>query len=376
MADDNTLLGFIAQRHTTDLEDVATNALSFILSRSASARRVLSELLGDGCSPLPIAKAEPWRPNAHGAVPDLACLDGDDNLVALIESKFWAQLTDHQPVTYWQGLPDDRPAVLLFLAPDYRIDQGSLWDELVGRLRDAGHELDPDVRDESRITAPAKVGQRRLMLTSWELLLDRMAQRTKKDGDTQACFEIAELQGLAAIAIAGDKPTRDENLKGLIADAVKRVEQSGWANTDGLQTGEGHDYYARYLRLADASAGLRIDYKAKKRMDKPLWAWFYDDPADRAAHVSVEAVRSSLGNLAEPGLDWLSGDVCVPIVLPAGADREVTLDAIVAKLERVAKLIDPKGPTYRESTLIIGDDRPMARPEPEHRSGSRGEVAP
>ena len=171
-------------------------------------------------------------------------------------------------------------------------------------------------------------------------------------------------------AIVGDKPTRDENLKGLIADAVKRVEQSGWATTDGLSDGSGSDYYARYLRLAGASAGLRIDYEAKKKMpDKPLWLWFYREPADS---VSVEAVRSSLGSLAEPGLDWLSGDVCVPIVLPAGADREATLDAIVAELERIAKLIDPNGPTYPESTLIIGDDRPAARPKSEHRSGGRG----
>ncbi len=302
MAEDNSLLGFIAQRHTSDIEDVATNALSFILSRWDSARRVLSELLGDGCSPLPIAKAEPWRPNAHGAVPDLACLDGDDNLVALIESKFWAELTYHQPVTYWEGLPNNRPTVLLFLAPDYRVEESSLWDELVGRLSRKGHELGPVDRRKSLVTAPAKVGQRRLMLTSWELLLDWMAQRAKKDGDTQACFEIAELRGLADSAIAGEKPTRDENLKGLIADAVKRLKQSGWANTDGLQTGEGHDYYARYLSLAGASAGLRIDYKAKKRMDKPLWAWFY---RESATGVSVEAVRSSLGSLAED-LDWLS----------------------------------------------------------------------
>ena len=55
--------------------------------------------------------------------------DGDCNLVALIESKFWAELTAHQPVTYWEGLPDDRRAVLLFLAPDYRVDvdKVSLW---------------------------------------------------------------------------------------------------------------------------------------------------------------------------------------------------------------------------------------------------------
>ena len=51
------------------------------------------------------------------------------------------------------------------------------------------------------------------MLTTWQSLLDRMAQRAKEDGDTQACFEIAELQGLAASAIEGDRPTRDDNLK-------------------------------------------------------------------------------------------------------------------------------------------------------------------
>ena len=305
MADNNSLLSFIAQRHTIGLEDVATDALFFILRHSTFAREALSDFLGDDRGPLPIAKAQPWAADAHGAVPDLACFDEDDNLVALIESKFWAPLTRNQPVTYWQGLPDDKPAVLLFLAPDYRVDQDSLWDELVDRLRNAGHELGTADREVSLITAPAKVGQRRLMLTSWQLLLDRMAQRSKKDGDAQACFEIAELQGLAASAIAGDNPKSDDNLKKLIADAMKRVEQSDWANTDGLAVGQGLGFHGRYLRLAGASAWLGIDYEAVKQMpDKPLWLQFYPNPA---ANVSVEAVRSILGSLAEPRLEWPSG---------------------------------------------------------------------
>ena len=161
----------------------------------------------------------------------------------------------------------------MFLAPNYRIDQGSLWDELVDRLRDGGHELGPANRLGSLVTAPSKDGQGRLMLTSWQLLLDTIAQRTKKDGDAQACFEIAELQGLAASAIAGDNPRFDENLRRLIRDAVERVEQSDWANTDRLTAGVGHDYYARYLRLAGASAGLLIHYKAVKQIpDKPAVA--------------------------------------------------------------------------------------------------------
>ena len=348
MVDEGSLLSFIARRHTVGREDVATDALSFILTRSNSDKRALSDLLGGDRGPLQVAAAQPWGADALGAVPDLACYDEEDNLVALIESKFWASLTHHQPVTYWERLPVDRPAVLLFLAPDYRIDSGSLWDSLIDRLHGAGHELGPADRRESLLTASAKVGRHRLMLISWNLLLDRLAQKAKDDGDDQACFEIAELRGLATDVTASENPRRDENLKNLIADAVKRVEQSGWANSDGLTVGQGFEHYGRSLRLAGASAWLGIDFKAVKQMQgKPLWLTFYPDPD---ACVSVGSVRSSLGNLAEPGLEWSGQQVCVPIVLPAGADTDATLDPIVAEVERIAKLIDPYGPTFREVT--------------------------
>ena len=347
MSKESTLLGFIAQRHTVGLEDVATDALYFILSRSSSALEALSELLGDEHGPMPIAKAQPWAPDAYGAIPDLACLDEDGNLVALIESKFWAPLTHHQPVTYWQGLPDQGRAVLLFLAPGYRVDEGSLWEELEAKMRNAGHELSPADRDHELIAAHAKGDQRRLMLTTWQLLLDRMARRAREDGDTQACFEIAELQGLAASAIEDDRPTRDENLKQLIAESLKRVEQSKWADTSGLGVGQGFDHYGRYLRLAGAIAWLGIDYRAVKQMpERPLWLLFSADYEVNEVR-KFEEVRSRLEDLVETELEWRSGEVCFPIVLPEGSDRGQTLDAIVSQLELIAELIDPEGPTYR-----------------------------
>ena len=371
MNDNDTLLSFIAQRHTSDLEDVATNALFFMLSRSESARSALSGFLGDEHEPLPVAEARPWAAVAHGAEPDLACYNGDDTVVAFVEAKFWAGLTHHQPVTYWEELPGDGPAVLLFLAPDYRINQGPLWGDLADLLQKAGHELGPAVRRKSLVTASARAGQRRLMLASWQLLLDSLADRTKKDGDTRAHFEIAELQGLTDAAIKDDNPQRDENLKKLMAEAVKRLCQSGWANTDRLQTGEGRDYFARYLRLAGASAGLRIDYEVNKQMpDKPLWLWFYGDSSDR---VSIDAVRATLGSEAEAELEWYPGDVCIPIVLPVAADSEATLHAMVGELERIAGLIDPNGPTYRRNTPIAGGSRPMSRQEPRRSIENRGQ---
>ena len=53
MADSNSLLSSSPQRYTRDVEDVATDALSFTLSRSTSARRALSEFLEGPTSPSP-----------------------------------------------------------------------------------------------------------------------------------------------------------------------------------------------------------------------------------------------------------------------------------------------------------------------------------
>ena len=107
------------------------------------------------------------------------------------------------------------------------------------------------------------------------------------------------------------------------------------------------DYYGRYLRLAGAFAWLGIDYKAVKQMpDKPLWLCFSGD-YDVDISVSLEQVHDRLKSLAEPVLKWRRNEVHLPIALPAGADRDKTLSAIVTELERIAELIDPEGPTYR-----------------------------
>ena len=265
MAEAKSLLSLIARGYAAGREDAATEALCFILSRSDSARDALTEFLGDDGERLPIASFGTQLRTA-GAYPDMVCFDDDGNQVAFIESKFWAALTRRQPVDYWEKLAADRRAVLLFLAPAARIaciGKDSLWGELVKRLSDASHDLSLDDRRDSLVTATSKDGQRRLMLASWDVLLDRLAQRTKKDGGRQAYFEISELRGLAFDAIKNDDPVRDANLKRLIADAVSQLKESGWASTDGLTSGELEGvYYARYFRLGGRiRAGLRIDYK-------------------------------------------------------------------------------------------------------------------
>ena len=342
---DDSLLSFIALRHTQGLEDVATDALSFILTRSKSARGALSEFLGDNVESLPIAKVntQAFLEQSY-AYPDMALFDSDGAVTAYVESKFWAQLTHNQPVTYWEALPKDRRTVLLFVAPQSRVDENWLWDELVTKLRDAEHQLGPAVRSENGIYAPSTTIPRRLMLTSWNVLLEAIAQRIKQDGDAQTGFEIAELQALALTAVQGKSDDRNDDFKSLLVEAVARLRESGWANTDGLTVGQGFGYYGRYLRLAGIHAWLgTVDEVVKQEPDKLLWLSLYN----ATGNVTLAEVRSKLASRVESSLrllSWMRVNVSIP--LPQGADRQATLNAIVSELESIAKLIDPDGPTY------------------------------
>lgn len=148
-------------------------------------------------------------------MPDLACWDVDGELAAFVESKFWASLTPRQPVDYWEALPSNRPSVLLFLAPATRVDEGTLWVELVERLQSSGQELGWAKRSDGLIAEASKTGQRRLMLTSWKFLLGKLALSAKHDGCDQASLEIAKRKGLATDAIEGEDPQPFANLKQL-----------------------------------------------------------------------------------------------------------------------------------------------------------------
>lgn len=352
MTASETLLSRIAGRHTIGREDVATDALAFILERSPAVRSAFANFLGAGEPEAPaITEVQTQYSLPNGAAPDLACLGKDGKLLAFVESKFWAYLTSNQPVTYWNGLPADAQATLLFIAPAEKIDPGNLWGELEERLKQAGHELASSVRKTAHtISAPAKSGShRRLMVTSWETLLDCLAQSALEHQDSQASFEIAELQGLANSVIAGSKPDRYDGLKPLVTGAVNRMVQAGWANTNGLAVGVGHGFWVRYLRLAGAYACFGIYYDEAKRSNRPLWLAFGNFGGGDPGQVTTEEVRQRLASISSGEPIGFAG-FYLPIDLLPGGDSEAAFSSIIAQLTDIARLIDPHIPTYHRDS--------------------------
>ena len=351
MPDDNGLLAYIARRHIGGREDVATDALAFILNRSDAARGAFADFLRDGdADPPAIAEARTQYFLPNGTWPDLACLDADGNILALVESKFGATLTASQPAGYWPALPANSPATLLFVAPLYRVNEGSLWDDLARRLRDKGYRLGETRQEQNLSSSQEQDGPRRLMLCSWGLLLDHLAQAALAGRDWQASFEIAELQGLADSVIAGTDPQRDENIKTLIRRAVNRLVQSGWANTDGFGVGSGNVFHVRFMRLAGAYAWFGIHYGEQRRSNRPLWLAFRDDFGGKYSAVTTDQVRHHLAEMAPISAEIYGGAFCVPIDLPQGDSTEAVLGSLVGQIEDIARKIDPAGPTYRKDT--------------------------
>ena len=338
----DTLLSYVLTRHfIASREDAATDALAFIINHSKAARDAFSGILRERVDGIAlVGKVQTQVLASGGGYPDMVAYDDSDGIVALVEVKFWADPTEHQLATYWNELPLDRPSLLMFLVPEVRVK--ALWSHLQVEIKKRGHQIEKITRADSVRLARDISSHRRMSIISWESLLSRIKGHVETAEDTQAAFEITQLQGFADKVIANDFPQRDENLKRLIADAIARLEQSGWADTTGLSWGEGSSYYGKYLHLAGNLVWLGIEYRAWKQMpNKPLWLLFFNRDYNT---LSVDRVRSYLEDMTSP-LEWRTQSVQVPINLDPSDSSQAMLDSVVSQLEGISKRIDPNGPT-------------------------------
>jgi hypothetical protein len=157
LLDQYSLLGHIAPVLTLQTENLATEALLYLLQRYKTAHVAFVELMStiDYVPPSDLAFSTQMRMQ-QGSIPDLVGTTTDGTGVLLVESKFWAPLTPNQPTGYLRRLPTDREAMVLFVAPEGRYEE--LWQQLVARCHGEGLELG-DERGNRR-TGARRVPQR------------------------------------------------------------------------------------------------------------------------------------------------------------------------------------------------------------------------
>ncbi len=275
--------------------------------------------------------------------PDLTILDDQGYVRAFVENKFWAGLTEAQPVAYLENLPEYLPAALLFIVPQQRVT--TVWNELEQRCQHAGLEWE-NGGNNGNITW-SRIGNKILLITSWSHVLERLLNTALDQGHESIRCDILQLRDLtsrmdleAFLPIRADELTDQEkarrlvNYSDLIVEITQNLEDSGIADTNGLTYAHTLYSHGRYLRMHERfGLWLGIDYEVWRAAGvTPLW-WKFHNSDWTGVAGGFQIIRDHF----EDEQFYEDGEsLYIAIRLEAGVERDSVVREAVAQMTRIA----------------------------------------
>ena len=344
-----TVLAHVAWMLRGSFEDLAVEALGYILNGSDSATEALEDVLREGGADVsPIRLVQTQAVEETGATPDLACLDQDGERHVLIEAKFDAMLTKNQPVQYLRHLPKDRSSVLLVVAPKRRLVP--LWAEMKKLVLDSGDfTIEGESTTDGLVNASVS-DHSALSLVSWEYLLHKLAARAEEEVEESTLRSIAELQGVveyealnAFQAPSSDLAMLDElgkkRYKDLIDGTITEGIREKLVSVDGFGPGGGTTGYIRYFAIGEVPVWFGYDLRLWEAYGGPMWVGF-----QTLAQQNIGTVRERLRRLCARRPDDFFHDVpawshkrdYIRIEMPARGELPMMREALLVQLREIA----------------------------------------
>ncbi len=347
MAEDDTLLAYLVPRLTSRVEDTATDALAFILNKSSACREALDLLLRDEHVNLDsLVHFQTQVTYEDGSRPDMIGYDKDGRNCLIVESKFWASLLLGQASGYFGQLDATGPGVLMFIAPATRIT--TLWEEIRRQMESAEEPVTLESIETVESMRKARVvdSDKRLMLVSWDFLMDRLAAAVP--ADSLVASDIRQLRGLArredndaflpinTEELGPSLARRIQWLNQLIDDVVDgHGVRQGWMSTKGLRATAQRDGYGRYFRFTGVTGDLFLCVNFGRWAtsgDTPLWLWI-----DHTVPVVAAQLRGKVPSVVEYGSN---GPYNVPLYLPVGVEYDRVLADVVRQVREIEEVVN------------------------------------
>ena len=345
----------IQKRFSQSYEDVATDALAFILDSNSSARAGMIKLLRGIEANIPdltfrtqVAEGS-TRPDMWGS--------HESEPRVFIENKFWAGLTDNQPVSYLEQLEKyPAPTILLFVGPEARAH--TLWFELMQRLTNADISATDRGASAGVIYSVTLDGDRILALTSWRKLLSALENEVSDDPN-----DMMDLVQLRALCDAADidapfpmsseeltnqrTPALIKQLGNIIQTAIDAAINEGILEGGGYKstsTWEGFGRFARFADRHDVGIWLGAYWKLWKEHGlSPLWLIIYHN--ENGNFSPAHKIRSILEPwAAKEGIftTWDEHDFSIAMNLATGVELDPVVKGIVDRFRKIAELIRSK----------------------------------
>lgn len=344
----STVFSHIVQKRLSrENENVATEALSYILGYSVAARNGMMKLLRGVVPALPDLRFQTQQTEGKTR-PDMWGYDKADPRI-YVENKFWAALTANQPVAYIEQLAKyTQPTMLLVVVPDAR--EQMLWRELNREVKKAG--ITTKGRDAtSGIVCSVSTDRGPILaLTSWTRLIS--ALELEAVDDQSARSDLLQLRALCKAADT-DVPISAEEVSDqrtpafvLQLSSIVREATEKAISADSLYKGRfkpqaDWERIGRYARFSDeqgVGVWLGIHFGLWKLYgETPLWAVFSGTDWGRAREVRALLEPWATQN----GVFTASQDdnFVVAINIEFGEEKDQVTSAIATLLKELAGVL-------------------------------------
>ncbi|HZR34097.1 MAG TPA: hypothetical protein VFA75_01895 [Nevskia sp.] len=342
-----SLFGELATRLSSHPENVATEALLYLLQHHAGTWPALRAFLGAIGIPAPLqASFRTQFPSKDDtSIPDLAVADQSGAQVLLMEAKFWAGLTPNQPTTYLKRLPVGQAGTVLVIAPAQRFV--TLWHKLAEKCAADGLTLDAPVDPAPGFRKATLSGTQHLLaLTSWRTALVVLAQDAEGRADADALGDIQQLSGLcermdstAFLPLRAEELSRQvgqriEQLSALFEDVVVELVKNHGAMSQ--STGGGGSTRGRFFKLGHLGCFLALSPGLWARHgESPLWLSVqYIDPEGHWTtapwiHDRLVLISGNTPAVVSHDDSWRP---CVSVDLPTGAEKSELVPVVGARI--------------------------------------------
>ena len=211
-----SLLAHLSSQFRGKTEDVATLSLQYILSQSSELREAFTQKIASILSiPLNTLSYRCQVTGSNLERPDMAGYDASNQEQVLFEMKFYAGLTENQPLGYLDRIKKNGGKGLVFICPDVR--RTHLWGEL--------KDLCAERQIEPIHSFCIKVDGINLAIATWPDILDALNQAASANAP-DSLADLKQLDGLCA-QMDRDRfvPFSDEDLSIETAQKIGRYYQ-------------------------------------------------------------------------------------------------------------------------------------------------------
>jgi len=339
----------IQKRFSRTYEDVATDALAFILNSHESARDGVMGFIRSVAPGIPDLRFQ-TQDQEDGSRPDMRGYDSDNQPRVLFENKFWAGLTDNQPGSYLNILAKyTQPTILFVVVPEDR--EQSMLRELAHRLNLSPTEFESTLGGVVH-TVRTAIGPI-LAITSWEKLLIALDRAVRYDAHEKN--DILQLRSLcesadsdAFLPMSSEEVTDIRlpafvlQLRSVVQASVERAITEGVLDINGLMPQHSWDRIGRYARFSDGNGvgiwfGIHFELW-RKLGGTPLWLVFSTTSFGRSHEV-----RRRLEPWAKQKKCVLdeceNGELVVAIDVPLGEERAAVVKGVVERLKEIAVVL-------------------------------------